>query len=82
MYLLPKQRAAAFRVDPEVADAMAAARVDELRGPTLDPGETYRDLLVDRSAYEDFNAESAFGAKGFGFVRLNQLALEHLLGAR
>ncbi|MDT5196864.1 MAG: xylose isomerase [Mycobacterium sp.] len=74
--------AAAFRADPEVADAMAATRVDELRRPTLDPGETYRDLLADRSAYEDFNAESSFGAKGFGFVRLNQLALEHLLGAR
>jgi xylose isomerase len=69
-------------VDPEVADAMAATRVDELRRPTLNPGETYRDLVADRSAYEDFDAESYFGAKGFGFARLNQLALEHLMGAR
>jgi xylose isomerase len=82
MYLLLKQRAAAFRADPEVAEAIRAARVDELRRPTLNPGETYRDLLADRSAYEEFDADSYFGAKGFGFVRLNQLALEHLMGAR
>ncbi len=42
MYLLLKQRAAAFRADPEVGEALEAARVDELRRPTLDPGETYR----------------------------------------
>jgi len=82
MYLLLKQRAAAFRADPEVAEAMELAQVAELRRPTLGAGETYRDLLADRSAMEDFDAESYFGAKGFGFVRLNQLAIEHLLGAR
>ena len=82
MYLLLKQRAAAFRADPEVGEALEIARVDELRRPTLGPGETYRELLVDRSAYEEFDAESYFGAKGFGFVRLNQLAVEHLMGAR
>ena len=48
----------------------------------MSAGETYADLLADRSAYEDFDAESYFGAKGFGFVELNQLALEHLMGAR
>lgn len=82
MYLLLKERAAAFRSDPEVADALAAARVDELRRPTLEPDEGYRELLADRTAYEDFDPESYFGAEGFGFVRLNQLAIEHLLGAR
>lgn len=82
MYLLLKERAAAFRADPEVAEALQAARVAELRQPTLNAGETYGDLLADRSAYEDFDPDSYFGAKGFGFVRLNQLALEHLMGAR
>ncbi len=82
MYLLLKARSAAFRSDPEVAEAIQAARVDELRRPTLNPGETYVDLLADRSAYEEFDADSYFGAKGFGFVRLNQLAIEHLMGAR
>ena len=80
-YLLLKERAAAFRADPEVAEAMAASRVGELREPTLAPGETYNDLLADRTAFEDFDAD-AVGAPGYGFVRLNQLALEHLLHAR
>lgn len=82
MYLLLRERAAAFRADPAVLEAMAQAKVAELRTPTLDPGETYADLLADRSAYEDFDTDSYFGAKGFGFVALNQLALEHLMGAR
>jgi xylose isomerase len=81
-YLLLKERAAAFRADPEVQEALAASRVPELSQPTLGAGESYDDLLADRSAWEDFNAGSYFGAKGFGFVRLQQLALEHLLGAR
>ena len=49
--------------------------------PTLSPGESYSDLLADRSAFEDYDPEVA-GARGYGFVRLHQLALEHLLGAR
>ncbi|BBY16032.1 xylose isomerase [Mycolicibacterium litorale] len=82
MYLLLKQRAAAFRADPEVAEALAGARVDELRRPTLDSAEGYRDLLDDRSSFEEFDAESYYDGRGFGFVRLNQLAVEHLMGAR
>ncbi|MFE0593676.1 xylose isomerase [Micromonospora echinospora] len=80
-YLLLKERAAAFRADPEVAEALAASRVAELAEPTLAPGETTADLLADRSAFEDLDVD-AVAAKGFGFVRLNQLAVEHLLGAR
>jgi xylose isomerase len=81
-YLLLKERAASFRADPEVQEALAASRVPELSVPTLNSGESYDDLLADRSAYEDFDADSYFGARGYGFVRLQQLALEHLLGAR
>lgn len=81
-YLLLKERTKAFRADPEVQEALAASRVAEIREETLSAGETYADLLADRSAFEDFDADSYFGAKGFGFVRLNQLALEHLMGAR
>ncbi|MEA9986663.1 xylose isomerase [Subtercola sp. RTI3] len=81
-YLLLKERAAAFRADPEVQEALAASRVPELAQPTLNPGETYTELLADRSAYEDFDPTPYFDGKGFGFVRLNQLALEHLTGAR
>jgi len=81
-YLLLKERAAAFRADPEVQEALAASRVEQLATSTLAPGETYDDLLADRSAYEDFNSDAYFNGKGFGFVRLQQLATEHLLGAR
>jgi xylose isomerase len=80
-YLLLKERAAAFRADPEVAAALADSGVTALSQPTLAPGETYRDLLADRSAYEELDV-AATGRRGFGFVRLNQLALEHLVGAR
>ena len=41
-YLLLKERAAAFRADPEVAEALAAAGVADLATPTLKPGETVR----------------------------------------
>ncbi|WP_104083203.1 xylose isomerase [Cryobacterium sp. Y11] len=81
-YLLLKQRAAAFRADPEVQAALAASKVPDLSNNTLAAGESYDDLLADRSAYEDFDADAYFGGKGFGFVHLQQLALEHLLGAR
>ncbi|MBF4551260.1 xylose isomerase [Pseudoclavibacter sp. RFBJ3] len=81
-YLLLKERAAAFRADPEVQEALAASRVDELSTNTLGEGETYDDFLADRSAFEDFDADAYFNGKGFGFVRLQQLALEHLMGAR
>ncbi|HUC58182.1 MAG TPA: xylose isomerase [Streptosporangiaceae bacterium] len=81
MYLLLKERAAAFRADPDVIGALAASRVGELSSPTLGEGETYVHLLADRSAFEDFDTNAA-GVPGYGFVRLNQLAIEHLLGAR
>jgi xylose isomerase len=81
-YLLLKERAAAFRADPEVQEALAESRVAELGQNTLNDGETYEELLADRSAFEDFDASAYFGGKGFGFVRLQQLALEHLVGAR
>ena len=80
-YLLLKERAAAFRADPEVQEALAAARVPELRRPTLAEGETFEDLLADRSAFEDFDAD-AVAQRGYGYARLNQLAIEHLVGAR
>jgi xylose isomerase len=80
-YLLLKERAKAFRADPEVQAALEASKVPELAVPTLNPGESYADLLADRSAFEDFDAD-AVGARGFGFGRLDQLAIEHVLGAR
>jgi len=80
-YLLLKERAAAFRADPEVQAALARSRVPELAIPTLSPGESYAELLADRSAFEDFDPD-AVGAPGYGFGELDQLAVEHALGAR
>ena len=77
-----KERAAAFRADPEVQEALEAAKVTELAQPTLAEGEDAAALMADRSAFEDFDADAYFDGKGFGFVRLQQLATEHLLGAR
>jgi len=82
MYLLLKERAAAFRADPEVAEALAAAKVDEIKRPTLSAGEGYAELLADRASYEDFDASPYYDGRGFGFVRVQQLTIEHLLGAR
>ncbi|MDR1237296.1 MAG: xylose isomerase [Propionibacteriaceae bacterium] len=81
-YLMLKERAKAFRADPEVQQALAEAKVAELRVPTLNPGEGYTELLADRSAWEDFDPSVYLHGKGFGFVKLQQLATEHLLGAR
>jgi xylose isomerase len=81
-YLLLKERAAAFRADPEVQEALEASRVNELAVNTLSEGESYDDLIADTSAYEEFDTDAYFNGKGFGFVRLQQLATEHLLGAR
>ena len=81
MYLLLKERAQAFRRDPNVVEAMAAAGVDELAQPTLGVGESTADLLADQPAFDDFDVEAA-AERSYGFVRLNQLATEHLLGAR
>jgi xylose isomerase len=75
-YLILKERARAFRADPEVQEALAASRVDQLAVPTLAPGETYDSLAAD-----DFDLDAA-AARGFHYERLDQLAIEHLLGAR
>ena len=81
MYLLLKERAAAYRADPEVQAALAASGVPTLTEPTLAAGETLAQLRGDTSSFEDYDAERA-GSRGYGFVHLNQLAIEHLLGAR
>ena len=75
-YLLLKERAIAYRNDPRVIDAMKESRIPELEVPTLAKGETWKDL-----ADPSFDVESA-GARGMGYEKLNQLALEHLMGVR
>jgi xylose isomerase len=81
LYLTLRERAKAFRADPEVQEALAAARVEQLALPTLANGEGYDELLHDRSAYEDFDLDTA-RTQGYGFARVQRLAIEHLVGAR
>jgi xylose isomerase len=75
-YLLLQERVRAFRADPEVQEAAGSARVGELGVPTLAEGETLAQLRA-----EPHDADGLAGA-GLGFERLDQLAMEHLLGAR
>jgi len=80
-YLLLEERAAAFRADPDVQAALVESRVGELAVPTLGPGESRADLLGDRSAFEDFDVEG-HARRGYAYAALDQLAVEHVLGAR
>ena len=75
-YLILRAKAKAYRADPDVRAALAAARVPELSQPTLAPGETLADLAKD-----DFDVQAA-AERGFAVERLDQLALEHLFGVR
>ncbi|MGH3313818.1 MAG: xylose isomerase [Streptomyces sp.] len=79
-YLILRERAAAFRADPVVQEALRTSRLDQLAQPTLAPGETPARLLADRTAFEDFGLEAA-AERGMAFERLDQLAMDHLLGA-
>jgi xylose isomerase len=81
LYLMLRDRARAFRADPEVQQALQASRVGELSQPTLGDGETYQQLLADSSAFEDYDLEPA-RTQGYGFARVQRLALQHLLGVR
>ncbi|MFD9858634.1 xylose isomerase [Streptomyces alboflavus] len=78
-YLILRDRTAAFRADPEVTEALRQARLPELARPTAEDG--LADLLADRGAYEAFDVEAA-AARGMAFERLDQLAMDHLLGVR
>ena len=75
-YLLLRERIRAFRADPEVIAALDAARVTELVVPTLGVGESVQDLRLEKHD-PDMMAE-----RGLAFEAVDQLAMEHLLGAR
>ena len=75
-YLILREKVKAFRADPEVVEALAAAHVGELSEPTLAPGETWQSV-------QGYTPDiGALAARGMAFERLDQLALEHLYGVR
>ncbi|WP_328325065.1 xylose isomerase [Kribbella sp. NBC_00382] len=75
-YLILREKVQAFRADPEVAEVLASARITEITQPTLGEGETLEEL---RKATFD---PDALAERGLGFERLDQLAMDHLLGVR
>jgi len=75
-YLILRDKAQAFRADPEVQQALRDARVDQLAQPTIAEGETIETLRT-----ESFEPDEV-GRRGMAFERLDQLALEHLYGVR
>ena len=75
-YLMLKERVSAFRSDPRVIAAMAESNIPGLAESTFSPGETWRDLAKD-----SFDVEAA-GKRGYHYEALDQLALEHLMGAK
>ena len=75
-YLMLKERVSAFRSDPRVISAMAESNIPGLAEPTFASGETWRDL-----AQDSFDVEQA-GKRGYHYEALDQLALEHLMGAK
>ncbi|MEV2256205.1 xylose isomerase [Streptomyces sp. NPDC050147] len=78
-YLILKERSAAFRTDPQVRQALRDSRLDQLAQPTAAAG--LAELLADKSAYEDYDVNAA-AERSMAFERLDQLAMEHLLGVR
>jgi xylose isomerase len=75
-YIMLAEKAKAYRADARVQDAMEYAGVLDLAQPTLDAGESVADLLA---SDDGFDPEKA-AARDYGFVKLQQLALEHLIG--
>src|SRR6201996_2134851 len=75
-YLILRAKVRAFRADPEVTAALHASGVDQLGSPTLEPGETWRDV---REPHAD---TEALAQRGLAYEYLDQLALEHLYGVR
>ena len=77
-YLILKEKAAQFRVDDDIQEALQVAMVDRLGEPTLpEPPETRFDDL----RAEEFDVD-AMARRGYGHERLDQLVTELLLGIR
>jgi len=80
-YLILKNRAKNFHEDVEVQEAMVEVGWPDLALTTLDRGESVADLVAGPSALNR-DPKEYFDSRGCGFVRLQQLATEHLLGVR
>ncbi|CAN5789477.1 xylose isomerase [soil metagenome] len=75
-YLALRAKTRVFRADPDVQQALEVSRVAELATPTLGPGESLADLRAEQ------HDPDGLGERGMAFERLDQLAMDHLLGLR
>ena len=78
-YLILKAKAARFRTDPDIADALLEAQVDGLAERIFPDG--YSSEAVARLRGEQIDVD-ALAARGWGHERLDQLVTELLLGVR
>ena len=74
-YLILAEKATRLREDPEIQEALAVAKADQLAEPTRPAGG----LDAIRSGIHD---ETALAGQGYGHERLDQLVTELLLGVR
>ena len=78
-YLILKDKVRRFHADPEIGEALAAAKADELMQPTMSAG-TAPDAIAGLRR-ERFDLET-LAAQGYANERLDQLVTELLLGVR
>ena len=78
-YLILADKVHRFHSDPVIAEALAAARHDELATATLPGGHGPAAIAALRA--EEFDLP-ALSARGYGHERLDQLVTELLLGVR
>jgi xylose isomerase len=78
-YLILKDKAARFNADPDIADALLAAKIAGLAEPTSPDGTDPDAIAALRSGP---HAEDELAAQGYGLERLDQLVTELLLGVR
>lgn len=78
-YLMLREKAERFHQDAEIQEALATAKVAELREPTSPGGLDAGAIEAVRRGTHD---EAALAAQGYGHERLDQLVTELLMGMR
>jgi xylose isomerase len=81
-YLMLADKARAFRADPEVQAAIAASRVLELAQPTIGSGRDSRPTCWPTTRHTRTSTPMHSPKPATRSWHLNQLAVEHALGAR
>ena len=74
-YLILTEKAARFREDPDIQEALRLAKAPQLQEPTAPAGGLGEILATDVD-------ESGLASQGYGHERLDQLVTELLLGTR